>query len=40
LGRDVGAAAAFSRELDRQTLTFIFDDDRIIDDGYLLNNVG
>jgi thiol-disulfide isomerase/thioredoxin len=31
-GRDVGAAAAFSRELDDQTLTFVTEDDRIVDD--------
>jgi hypothetical protein len=31
-GRDVGAAIVFSRELDRQTLVFIFDGDRIIDE--------
>ncbi len=31
-GRDVGAAIVFSRELDGQTLVFIFDGDRIIDE--------
>jgi len=31
-GRDVGAAAAFSRELDGETLTFIAEDDRIVDE--------
>jgi len=31
-GRDVGAANVFSRKLDRQVLTFRFEDERIIDD--------
>jgi thiol-disulfide isomerase/thioredoxin len=31
-GRDIGAAATFSRELNGQTLTFAFDDERIIDE--------
>ena len=31
-GRDVGAAAVFSRELDGQTLTFALDGERIIDE--------
>jgi hypothetical protein len=31
-GRDVGAAAVFSRELDGQTLTFAFDDERTVDE--------
>jgi len=31
-GDDVGAATTFSRELDGQTLTFVFDGDRIVDE--------
>jgi hypothetical protein len=31
-GRDVGTAATFSRELDGQTLTFSWNDERIVDD--------
>ena len=31
-GDDVGAATTFSRELDGQTLTFVFDGDRILDE--------
>ena len=31
-GEDVGAATTFSRELDGQTLTFVFDGDRIVDE--------
>jgi thiol-disulfide isomerase/thioredoxin len=31
-GRDVGAAVVFSRELDGQTLTFVADGDRIVDE--------
>jgi thiol-disulfide isomerase/thioredoxin len=31
-GEDVGAATTFSRELDGQTLTFLFDGDRIVDE--------
>jgi hypothetical protein len=31
-GRDVGSAAAFGRDLDGQTLTFRFDDEKIMDE--------
>ena len=31
-GDDVGAATTFSRQLDEQTLTFVFDGDRIVDE--------